>query len=562
MRILTTITFVIILALGSLFGQTQTPIQNETTAMDPADLQPGIHCAALTVLKGENPQKVKITYVGMDENPLFSNAGLALFDMEDGMPVVAGMSGSPVFCNGKLVGALAYELGNFPLHKALAGVTLIGNMRQQLKTLGRQQLGNTRSVDQLGLRPIEAPMTISNIGSADLVWLNNANQNQNYFFVSGFGGAGSNSAITPFDPSKKPGKLNPGDSVTVFLATGDFWTGGTCTTTEVTEKAFWLCGHPLLEEGSIELPAYRSLVTTTFQSARSSYKIVGKPLEPVGTVSYDGPFGVEVDRQIKPGIMIPVNVQLNINHDRYEYNFDVVRHKFLTSSTTTEGLRSFLDNLWAKDRVGTARLAAKIYLRGRSEPIEIYDADRISMQRAKIGPFEGFSDPWSILGKFQDTLASIQQSEWNLVVDHIQVTLDVWDGNRILMFDSKAVLNDKGQPVEEVHLGDTITVLVGMANEDFSLQLVRKFSFTIPRDLNLVKASNETDTYMPIELVIMSGNNYEELDPNKRPKSKPNSADEFLARMRSSQRNPSEIFAALVLPPEDQKDGEEKKDFP
>ncbi len=503
-------------------------------------LKRGLPCYGFTVLEDQKVQKIKLRIADDIQHPLVGNKRLVLAEMENGMPVVAGMSGSPIYCNGKLLGALSFRFGMFPLKKGLAGITPISYMRDQLGNLGRMSGASSNSTGMI--QPIEIPLSMSGADFKEIGKLNREMPSENFVFVSG-------------DASQKPlsdklGKVSPGDSVTMFFARGDVTIGGTCTATEVTEKTFSLCGHPFMGQGEIRLPAYRSSVAKTFQSSFQSYKLVGKILEPIGTVVYDNAFAVEGVREILPNTMVPVKFSVNVDQNRYNYQFEVFRNKFYTSAVTAIGLRRLLEPLWPETKLGTAKLAAKIYLKGRKEPIEIYDASLVSMQRMQLGFMEGYADPLKIIGNLQEDIATIQQSEWNFEIDRIEISLDIWTGNRILMLDSVSILDQNGKTTEEVRMGDKVTIVMGMRSEDSKQKLVRKFTVEIPKNLNLVKPSNEADTSYSISIHLMSGTKYREMDPKKLPKAEPDTAEDFLKLLRLNQRDPSEIFAVIVLPPE------------
>src|SRR3989344_2243854 len=241
-------------------------------------IKQGMSCYALTTLKGQTPEKIELKIAGDTMNPLFHEKRLILVEMQNGIPVAEGMSGSPVWCGKKLLGSISMRLGNFPLKKELAGITPIDYMRNQQETLGNKF--STRSWGMHGFRPIEIPIFISGASLAEIGQLNREIPSENFVFVSG-GGEGQKPT------QQHPGTVKPGDSITMFLSRGAVEIGGTCTVTEVFEKTFSACGHPLLGEGAIELPAYRSSVAATFQSMSNSLKIVGEILEPVGTIVYD-----------------------------------------------------------------------------------------------------------------------------------------------------------------------------------------------------------------------------------------------------------------------------------
>lgn len=513
-------------------------------------------CYALTILKGQTPEKVKVKIIGETKNPFFSNGRIFLAEMQHKMPVVDGMSGSPVYCGDKFVGSLSFRMGAFPVGKALAGITPIEDMREQKKALGMKSPAPGTATGLF--RPIAIPVSVNVSGGGApeiLSELNRGPFSENAVFVPGGGSK-------PIPAEQHLGTVAPGDSVTMFLSRGAVELGATCTVTEVTAKSFLLCGHSFLGLGEVALPAYRSTVAATFKSSYESYKVAGDTLEPVGTVVYDNAFGVEGARELRPNIMLPVKLSVTADSEKYEYNFKVFRHKFYSSSLVNLGTRLLLGNLWADTKLGTAKLSAKIYLRGKDEPVDIYDASLVIMQREQLGFLEGYADPWEILSNFQQTLAAIQQSEWNFFVEKVDLALDIKSGNRVLMLDSMAILDKDGKPTDEIRTGDRLTVILGMRNEDSSERLVRKFFIDIPRDLHLVRPLNEADVSLPATLTIMSGTKYQELDPKKLPKNQPDSAEEFLRALRLNRRNPSEVFAVLVLPPEYQSDGDKLASFP
>lgn len=500
----------------------------------------GLPCYGLTVLEGEKIQRIRLTMADDIEHPLVGGKRLVLAEMENGMPVVAGMSGSPIYCGGKFLGALSFRLGVFPLRKGLAGVTPISYMRDQLGNLGRMSGASSSSTG--AFQPIEIPLSMSGADFKEIGKFNREMPSENFVFVRG--------GTSQKPRSEKLGKISPGDSITMFFARGDVTIGGTCTATEVTEKTFSLCGHPFLGQGEVRLPAYRSSVAKTFQSSFQSYKLVGDIIEPVGTVVYDNAFAVEGVREILPNTMVPVKLAVTVDQNRYNYQFEVFRNKFYTSAVTAMGIRRLLEPLWPTTKLGTAKLAAKIYLKDRKDPIELYDASLVSMRRMQLGFMDGYADPLQIISDFQQDIATIQQSEWNFEIDHIEISFDIWTGNRILMLDSVSILDESGKTTEEVRMGDKITIVMGMRSEDSRQKLVRKFTVEIPKNLNLVKPNNEADTSFSIGIHLMSGTKYREMDPKKLPKAQPDTAEDFLKLLRLNQRDPSEIFAVIVLPPE------------
>lgn len=514
---------------------------------DTEDVKPNTQCYALTVLRGNEPQRVPLVVVGTKQHHVFDGTRLTLVHMQNGTPVIAGMSGSPVTCGGKFVGALGWMIGNFPLQKGLAGITHIKDMRNQRATLGARSYPSSSlspsSIQQIGI-PILAsdPSLLDSFKEIDGPAAS--------FFRSVTPAMATPIINTAAMRMHSPGPIRPGDSVTFFLSRGAVTMGGTCTVTEVTDKTFSACGHSFLGEGDIALPAYRSSIVTSFKSSRYSFKVMGDVLYPIGTVTYDNIFAVQGVREILPDIMIPVSLSVNIDKEPYAYEFEVIRHRFFSSALVQSGTQTLLTNLWTGNRIGTGRIIAKIFLKGRPDPLVIYAAGHVTKRPIKFGFEEGFTNPWQVLSGFQELFSSLQLSEWNFLVERIALDIDVQSGNQILMLDSMTVVDESGATVNELRAGQRFFVLLGIRNEQGTQKLVRKFSFEIPKTLNLVKPDNQSVLSLPVTLVIASGSNYREMDPKKIPKARPQTADEFIRTLFINQRDPAELFATLILPPE------------
>jgi len=519
-------------------------------------LQRGMVCYGLTIHEGEKPQKIRVKLIEDVDHPVLSGMRIVLAEMQNDIPVVSGMSGTPIYCgkNKELLGAIGLRLGSFPLKNDIVGITPISNMRHQKESLkGRGE--KTEKIGPTGsLRPIEIPLSLNGITvSADdlsaLITNKSLYENAHTRISEENIDAVAKQAIK----IKGVSHLAPGDYITMFLSRGAINLTMGCTVTEVTEKTFSACGHSLLGfgESKIELPAYRSSIAKTYWSAHESFKINGKILEAAGTIVYDNLFAVEGVREVKPGTMLPVTFSILIDGERFSYNFEVIRHKLYTPKLIEVGILALIQNIWPEYEIATAELETKIFLNEKNDPIELYDASLISKERMELVSSEFLDVYYSPLGmikKVQKIFDAIQQSEWNFSMERVEFELNVRNGNRALHFDSMVVLDAKGVQTEEIHPGDTLTVVVGIQNHDSTVQLARKFEIAIPSDLAIVSPNDKENTTLQSTLIVMSGLRYKELDQQKLQKSAPHSAEEFLQLIRLNQQNPSEIFAVLVLP--------------
>src|SRR5919107_4985105 len=106
-------------------------LSGATTQMGVADIRPGMVGVGRTVFDGTHVEEFKANIIGVLENVIGTHRNLILAKLEGGplanTGVIAGMSGSPVYIDGKLVGAVSYALGSFS-KEPIAGITPIAEM--------------------------------------------------------------------------------------------------------------------------------------------------------------------------------------------------------------------------------------------------------------------------------------------------------------------------------------------------------------------------------------------------------------------------------------------------
>src|SRR5579862_9622926 len=254
----------------------------------------GMKGTALTVFQGVKPEPMDVEVLGVMHNVNGPKGDVILVRLHGTKPeytgVVAGMSGSPVYLNGKLAGALAFRIGEFS-KEPIAGVTPIAEMleisaldqsptnapiqatpaaRWPSKTAspGVPALSSdSSSVQNFAnyLKPIETPLVFSGF-SEDAIRLF-APQ----FATAGIVpvmGAGSVSDV------KQPEALEPGSAVSAILVRGDMDIAATCTVTYMDAQHLLACGHPLMQFGSVDLPMTKAQVLATLPSPMNPFKIV------------------------------------------------------------------------------------------------------------------------------------------------------------------------------------------------------------------------------------------------------------------------------------------------
>jgi len=287
--------------------------------------------------------------------------------------VVAGMSGSPVYLEGKLAGALSLKLGIFS-KEPIAGVTPIQDVlnppsQPPAAQAAPRQLGppsdtSTRTALPSGsaLEPIETPLVFSGFQPAALQQF--ASQLQGYGFVAAQGGTAS--------PRADDARLVAGDMAGMVLVQGDASINSACTVTAVRADRVYLCGHPFMSLGDIQLPMARSRVVTTLSSNLASTKIVNVG-GAIGTITGDHLTAV-TGKLGAPPAMVPLDLTLSVSGaepaKQKTLHFELVNHPKLTpllvAITTFSGLTQ--NSLYGEGT--TLHLSGEIRLLGHA-PVRI-----------------------------------------------------------------------------------------------------------------------------------------------------------------------------------------------
>src|SRR5215831_4657533 len=121
------------IATAALAGLGWTVLPASTSLMPIGDIKPGMVGTGRTVFEGSEMQDFKVHILGVLKNVQSPQRNLILAKLEGGplaeTGVIAGMSGSPVYIDGKLIGAVSYALGSFP-KEPIAGITPIAEMTE------------------------------------------------------------------------------------------------------------------------------------------------------------------------------------------------------------------------------------------------------------------------------------------------------------------------------------------------------------------------------------------------------------------------------------------------
>ena len=376
------------------------PLSAAAPMMPVSEVKAGMVGVGRTVYTGTSVEDFKAHILGVLENAMGPSRNLILARLEGGplekTGVIAGMSGSPVYIDGRLIGAVSYSLGAFS-REPIAGITPIDEMIDATRSTSRRPAGARAGADltlplssaslaatlqqafgrtspfalspsdvrfsgrmiggSLGpevgtmLRPIATPLVMGGFRGevADLI--------SSGFGASGFTSmstGGASAAATPDRP------LAPGDAVGVGLVSGDLALGGTGTVTAVDGARVYAFGHPFYNLGPTTFPMTRAWIHTLLPSLMSSSKL-GSLGEVIGTFDQDRATAIAGTLGAGPS-MLPITLTLDTDRGPSRtFHFSVVRDQLftplLTYLTVVNTLKSY------EREFGTASFMVK----GRAE---------------------------------------------------------------------------------------------------------------------------------------------------------------------------------------------------
>lgn len=307
----------------------------------------GMHGVAYTVFEGVTPEPMEVEILGVLRNMAGPKSDVILARLHgkkvEYFGVVAGMSGSPVYIDGKLIGAIAYRIGEFS-KEPIAGITPAGSMleidamdktpapeearalagdRQAAARTSGPGLATSPNQQDPGyanlLKPIETPLVFTGFSENTLRLFSKDFASVGVVPVMGAGSVSSD---------KQPEPLVPGSAVSAILVRGDMNIAGTCTVTYLDDTHLLACGHPFLQSGSVNMPMTKATVLATLPSAQNSFKIVNAT-EPVGAFMQDRRAGL-MGRFDREPHMIPVTLTFNgVSHPK-QFHYEVLNNAKVT----------------------------------------------------------------------------------------------------------------------------------------------------------------------------------------------------------------------------------------
>ena len=466
--------------------------QPRATAADPdpklywdvADLRAGMKGYGKTVMVGTTLVEFQVEVLGVlrDVNPgrdmiLCRLSGCNL----EHAGIIQGMSGSPIYIEGKLVGAVAYawEFAKDPI----AGVTPFSQMveyvqanerriaaedkakqdaREAIRTvrldasqLDRDALppapglpAETKASATIvsggglaGMRPIATPLAATGFSPRALAYL------EKQLGPLGMAPIAGGGVLDEILAREANAKLEPGSPVSIAMVTGDFDLSGIGTVTHVEGDRVYAFGHPMMGLGACQLPMMTGYIHTVYPRASVSMKM-GSPLKVVGVLDTDVSTAVSGRVGPQPDMM-PMSVHLKAGRfaEAHTYHVQVAREPnmmptliltVLTSAVDTEG--DLPDDL-------TARLEATICVAGR-DPIII----RETLSGARLS---GSTGPMALFASVGSTVNMICRNPLGRVrLESIDCKIELENRRTLAEIETVRLLSNRVEP------GDTLHALV------------------------------------------------------------------------------------------------------
>jgi len=367
-------------------GLAQTRPASQTTQAAPAttqimkvdDVRPGMKGTGYTVFQGTRPEPMGVEVLGVLHNMNGPKSDVVLVKLlgnkAEFTGVVAGMSGSPVYIDGKLLGAIAYRIGQFS-KEPIAGITPIEQMLEinefdqsipqgggtsvarasvatKTSTPGAEDSNPIQSYAQY-LTPIDAPFVFNGFNEAAIKQFAPQLSSMGITPVMGVGSASK---------EKQPEPLVPGSAVSAILVRGDMDVAATCTVTYMDKDHLLACGHPLMQYGMVDMPMTKANVVATLASPLNAFKIINTT-EPVGAFVQDRHTGIlgRFDREPK---MIPVTLSIHGPSGPREYHYEVLNNAKLTPVMMMTTVYNALMGMNQYGEETTYRMNGRIHVNG------------------------------------------------------------------------------------------------------------------------------------------------------------------------------------------------------
>ena len=311
----------------------------------------GMTGTAWTVFAGNKPEPMEVEILGVLRGARGPGQDMILARLHGTKPeytgVVEGMSGSPVYIDGKLLGALSYRIGQFS-KEPIAGITPIQEMldigdmpadtlratsgeaaprSNEVAMSGSDAVGGTPAITEMNFRMMETPLVMGGFRPEAVALWQKRMAGTALAEVAAGGMSGTSELSGDISPAAVASVV-PGSAVSALLVRGDMEISATCTVTYVDPKKVLACGHPILQAGSVSLPMTTADVVATLPSPLNAFKIINTGAT-IGAFSQDRNSAISGYLGSRAH-MIPMHVAIDSPGGKRTINVEILDQPSLT----------------------------------------------------------------------------------------------------------------------------------------------------------------------------------------------------------------------------------------
>jgi hypothetical protein len=428
----------LLLAIASVASAATMPV---------SEVRKGMKGYGLTVFEGNRIEKFDVEILGVLHN-IGPSQDLILARVDSAVVqragVIAGMSGSPIYIDGKVIGALAYSwqfakepvAGITPIDEMLripngsapgttpsagatpasagGGAMHVAPRLNAVEFLTAITNGKTEEVFEKmtsgfaaqqastmsGARPIATPLSLSSFSPDTITRFGK------YLDAMNFVAVPSGSTSTGNTATSVKAKFAPGDPIGAVLLNGDFTVAATGTVTHIEGDRIYAFGHPFLDMGEISFPMAQSEIVTVMPSLANSFKFANTGAI-VGAFTQDRSVGI-MGTAGTSADMIPVELKLEGSGLDHTYHVNVVRHSQLSPLILAMAADSVVANAQRAAGERTVVLDAEIKLKG-SDPIHLREGWAGAQARSAIPAYLAVVSGYLMSNEFRDaTIESVK----------------------------------------------------------------------------------------------------------------------------------------------------------
>jgi len=446
------------------------------------DIRPGMHGVGRTVFSGNRIEEFQVEILGVLDN-IGPKESLILARLSGGplehTGVMAGMSGSPVFIDGRLAGAVAMA---FPFAKdPIAGIRPIEDMVRPAVSAPAPAPSEQRARapqpvaladrDVIHALPRPEPMFAGDSRMIDIAT------------PIGFGGF-SRGTLEAFAPQLRalgleprqgitaggkiqpgmgnPADLKPGSMISVQLMSGDLSVGADGTVTYIDGNRVYAFGHRFLAVGSTALPFARADVITLLPNLSTSFKL-SAAREWMGTINRDGDTALAGELGKRPG-MVPVSIGIVRGGRAVDsYQMQMVDDPLLSPLLIQMAVYSVIDSTERTVGAASIRVTGQIDFQNAPAPVRLdnlFAADNGAALQVSLNA--------------AIPIAYVMQSGFDaLRLKGVAFKIEAFDQKKQLNIDNVSVSR------REVHAGDRVRLDIVLSGENGS-ETTRQVDYQVP----------------------------------------------------------------------------------